>query len=411
MNRMVKASVDLETRRRELGVLLDASEDEQRMEGFEGRVEAAKVAISTAQTTQATAALAEPEIREKRETTEDGEGAELRNMKAKASFGQYVAASGARRGVLGVENELNQALGLGELDFPLDMLAPPEKRAAIDGDADTNSASWLDRLFATSAATYLGVSMRSVAAGIASYPVTSTGPTGQQRQRSEAASAVAVTVSVTELKPTRHATHVIYNIEDVARLPGLADAIRRDMAEALVDNLDKAVFTGAGAGGTEADIAGFNTATISESTLTQTNKVKADKVFAEFVAQIDGKYASGPGDLKVVLAVGAAKLWLETIHAASVDNQTIAQFLRDNGLSWTIRGDIESNTANNDFGAFMGLARGIEGAAVMPVWLNANLITDPYTSAAKGEVQLTMNALWNFGIPRGANFKRLKFVT
>ena len=334
----------------------------------------------------------------------------MRRMRDKASFGMYVAASGARRGVLGVENELNQALGLGELDFPLDMLAPPEKRAAIDGDADVNASSWLDRLFSTSAATYIGVSMRSVAAGITAYPVTSSGPSGQQRQRAEAATPVTVGVSVTELKPTRHAVHVVYSIEDVARLPGLSDAIRRDMADALVDSIDKAVFTGAAAGGTEADIAGFDTAGITEATATQAEKVKANDTFGKFVAQIDGKYAASPGDLKVVATVGANKLWLETIHAATVSNQTIAQFLRENGMSWTVRGDIENNTANGDFGAFMGLGRGIEGAAVLPMWLNGNLITDPYTNAAKGEVALTMNTLWNFGIPRTGNFKRLKFV-
>ena len=38
-------------------------------------------------------------------------------------------------------------------------------------------------------------------------------------------------------------------------------------------------------------------------------------------------------------------------------------------------------------------------------------MTDPYTSAAKGEIALTMNTLWNFAVVRAANFKRLKFVT
>ena len=29
-----------------------------------------------------------------------------------------------------------------------------------------------------------------------------------------------------------------------------------------------------------------------------------------------------------------------------------------------------------------------------------SLVRDPYTGAAKGEVELTLNYLWNFGLPR-----------
>ena len=411
MNQVQKKQLVLEERRKEMAQLLD---NEERAEDFQDKLGVAKKLISDAQAEVAAAALAEPdpeEVVEERRTSTP-EGREVAELRQKAQFGQYLVASGARRGVVGAEAELNAALGIGELDFPMDMLAPAEARAAIDGDGEANQGSWLDMLFADAAAMKVGVSFRSVGSGIANYPVTTSGPVGVQRQRAEAVSAVALGVSVTELKPTRMATHLVYSIEDVARLPGLADAIRREMSDALVDSLDKAVFLGAAAGGTEADIAGLNTATaVVEVTLTQTKKVKADDTLKVFVDQMDGKYASTPGDIRVVAAQGANALWMTTIHASAVDNQTIAQFLRDNGINWTIRGDIETNTANDDYGAFMGLGRGIDGAAVLPVWENGTLVTDPYTGAAKGEVGLTMNTLWNFAIVRPANFKRLKFVT
>ena len=66
---------------------------------------------------------------------------------------------------------------------------------------------------------------------------------------------------------------------------------------------------------------------------------------------------------------------------------------------------------NNAFGAFAGLPRGIEGAGVAPVWMSAQLTTDPYSNAAKGNVALTLSYLWNFALPRTDNFKRLKYVT
>ena len=378
---------------------------------FTDKLGAAKQAVTDAQAEVAAAALAEPDPEEVKEEARIStpEGAEIAELRQKAQFGQYLVASGARRGVVGAEAELNAALGIGELDFPMDMLAPAEVRAAIDGQA--NQGSWLDMLFADAAATKVGVSLRSVGTGIANYPVTTSGPVGQQRQRAETASAVALGVTVKELKPTRMATHLIYSIEDVARLPGLADAIRREMSDALVDGVDKAIFLGASAGGTEADIPGLNTASITEATITQTNKVKGPETLEEFAAYVDGKYAITPTDLNIVAAVGAFKLWMSTIVNSAADNQTLAQFLRASGLSWTVRADIESNTANNDFAAFIGRARGIEGAAVLAMWENGSLVTDPYTSAAKGEIQLTMNTLWNFSVVRTANFKRIKFVT
>ena len=113
--------------------------------------------------------------------------------------------------------------------------------------------------------------------------------------------------------------------------------------------------------------------------------------------------------------MGAWRLWESTVlnvasETASVF-KTLAQFLKDAGLSWTSRGGIDTATANGDFGAFVGRGRGIEGAGCACVWAAGELIRDPYTGAAKGEVALTLSYLWNFVIPRTASFQRVKFVT
>ena len=114
--------------------------------------------------------------------------------------------------------------------------------------------------------------------------------------------------------------------------------------------------------------------------------------------------AASLGDIRIVNSVGANVLWYGGIHNSAADNQTIAQFLMASGLSWTTRGGIDANTANGDFGAYVGLGRGIEGAGIAAVWEQAQMIRDPYTSATKGEVQLTLSYLWQLGFPRTANF-------
>ena len=180
----------------------------------------------------------------------------------------------------------------------------------------------------------------------------------------------------------------------------------------MVEKVDRDIFVGdTGASGTSADIAGLTTATITEVTLTQAHKLKGAQWLALFAAMIDGKYAVDASDLRIVMSVGANTLLMSTVDTAAVSLDTSAQFLRNSGITWTARGDIDTNTANGDFGAFVGRARGQAGSAVAPMWAGGQLIRDPYTSAKNGEVQLTLNYLWNFGIPRGGNYRRLKFVS
>lgn len=346
--------------------------------------------------------------------TASSEGRELGELRSQVDFGKYVAAAMSGNGVSdGPEREYNQHLGIADNYFPLALLAGKyEERAKRDGDAEASQGTWLDRVFYNTAAERVGISFRPVAPGVSAFPVTTAGGSPVQRGREEAVSESTYTVNVTEMKPARRAVHGIYSIEDDMRLPGLSDAIERDMRMAMVESVDRAVFNGdTGANENTADITGMKTAGISESTLTQNNKVKADETLKLFLALVDGNYAGMLGDLRVVTSVGANTLWYGSIHNSATDNQTIAQFLMASGLSWLARGSIDTNTANGDFGAYIGLGRGIEGAGIAAVWEQGQLIRDPYSGASKGEVQLTLNYLWQLAFPRTDNFKRLKFVT
>ena len=178
------------------------------------------------------------------------------------------------------------------------------------------------------------------------------------------------------------------------------------------DSVDLAIFNGdSGANETAANIVGLKTAGISETTITQSKKVKGDEILMDFLGFVDGKYAGSMADLRIVASVGSNINWSARIHAATVSNQTIASFLRENGVNWITRHGIDSQSNNGDFGAYIGLARGIEGAATAAVWEAAQLIRDPFSGAKSGEVQLTLNFLWNLGFSRTANFKRYKYVS
>ena len=340
---------------------------------------------------------------------------ELDAIGSNLHFGNYVSAAVEMRAVDSAEAEYNSGVGMSARQFPLAMLAPArvQMRATTDTDGQANSHSWLDRLFAASAMARLQISMESVPPGQAVFMTTTAGATGTQRSRSQAAGAAAWTVGVKTMEPKRNAVHAVYSIEDATRLPGLGDALRRDLGMALTDAIDVAVFVGDNGASTAADdIAGLNThANVTEVTLTQSAKIMADDTLKAFSDMVDGKHAMDLSDLNIVSSVGSYRLWLSTIHAAAVDNQTVAQFMMASGLSWGSREGINEDTDNNDFGAFVSRRRGIEGAGVAAVWNAGQMIVDEITGADSGEVKLTLNYLWQFDLPRASNFARLKYVT
>ena len=347
-------------------------------------------------------------------TTDAGEEREIRELRENAEFGRYLEASLERRSILdGAEKELNEALNVPLDRFPLELLADDlETRAAVDGESACSQQSWIERLFADTAASALGISMPSVGAGVPSYPLLTSNAEPAQRGRTQDATTATISATVTEIKPTRSAVHAEYSVEDDARLPGLSAAIRRDLSAAMVEKIDRTIFLGdSGANENSADITGLITAAITELTLTQANKVKGDEILKLLAGLIDGKYAASIADLNIVATVGSNQLWLGTVQNSAASNETVSQFLRGNGVSWRTRGEIEAATANGDYGAFIGLGRGIAGTAVAPVWNSGQMIVDPYSKAKSGEVLLTLNYLWGFQMTRAANYRRLKYVT
>ena len=85
---------------------------------------------------------------------------------------------------------------------------------------------------------------------------------------------------------------------------------------------------------------------------------------------MDGKHASTLADVRVVSSVGSNVLWgTSVLPAPATTGETVAQFLNRAGLSWRTREGIDTNTANGDFGGYVGLQRGIAGAG-WPGYIN-----------------------------------------
>ena len=363
----------------------------------------------------------ESEKREKRFELDDGEGAEIRQLAGRVAIGEYMQAAVEGRVVAGAESEFNLALEFKRPNgFPLRLLAPEvrangtEERATTNTDGQaTQSGRWLDRLFAIAAARHLGVTFESVNPGLASFPITTAGASGKQQDRSEVTGDAAWEIGVTELKPKRNSVRAIFNMEDDMRVPGLEAGLRRDLGLALADAVDASIFKGdTGPSTASYDITGLQTASgVTQRTISQALKVTGAGAAAAFAGYVDGKHAARMEDLRIVLSVGANTLWCGTlVQAGNNVDRSIKQFLNDQGLSWMVRADIDANTAANDFGGYVGLGRGIEGAAVAAIWSEGQLTRDPYSGAASGTVALNLQYYWDFGLPRASSFGRVKFV-
>ena len=343
----------------------------------------------------------------------DGEAAEIRQIRSRVSIAGYAAAALEERQADGAEAEYNAALKVKPNEFPLSLLAPPEVRAATDIDTTVMPRPWLDRLFAESMAAMVGISLVPVNPGVASYPTIDTIPSGAQRAKTQETDIGTWSATVQEGKPKGHSSHVVFSEEDELRIPGLGDALVRNLRGALAESIDVAIFVGDDAGtGSDADITGLQTATgVEEITISQANKVKGQQTLAKFASLIDGKHATSPAGIRMVSSVGANILWMSTVINSAADNMSMAQFLQASGFTWETRDGIDANTGNGKFGGFMGRSRGLAGAGVAPVWLNAKLTRDDITSARKREIKLTLTTFWDFVLVRPANFSRLKFVT
>ena len=411
MTPVQKWTLKLTEARGKLGDALDAAEpDAEAIQALTREVRHADEALTAA-------TLLEPETPAPVVTETRQFDSKLAELRASVDLEKHVKA--ALAGTIaqgGPEGEYNAELKIEAGWFPLDLLTRNlEERAARTGDGAASQATWLDYLFAGTAAERVGVSFRPVASGVHTIPTFSAAPSGVQRGRAEAVTEGTFTLAVSEMTPTRSAVYGIYSVEDESRLAGMSDAMVRAMTAGIASAVDLAIFKGdSGAGETSANIVGFQTALAAaqEVTITQNNKVLAAGTLAAFAEMVDGRYANGMGDLRAVASVGANTLWASTVPNASDGNQrTLAAILRENGLTWTTRDGIEPNTANNDFGAYIGKAQGIEGAAVAAVWNQGRLVRDEFTAKAKGEIELTLDYQWDFAVVRDANFHRLKFVS
>ncbi len=346
-----------------------------------------------------------------------------------ASVIPFLAETVGSGRVEGREAEIRKEI-FGESDrpglLPVDMLVPqseyraallepdPEKRAVTGIDpaalADGSQAPMLDRVFTRSIAARLLVSMPSVPVGAANYPVMTHGVAPGMVAPDADADQTPAQFTGHTLEPIRLSAQYLFRVEDMARLRGYEDTLRRDLVAAMSDAMDNQVING---DGNAPNVPGF----LSELDAPAAADAETtwQQYLAIFTGMVDGINAFMLNDLRAVIGARTFQYAHGLFRTGAQDNgprASAADYVgsRLGGASVSSRIPAASGAG--------GLAKSQDGIvaltsypgrnAVAPVWRGVEMIRDNITKARQGQVAVTALMLWNFKILRETGFKRIR---
>ena len=334
--------------------------------------------------------------------TEDAELRERRELRARVTLSDYLAAAVAqgdagRAG--GAAAEYAAAAGCPGM-VPLDMFGPTmeerqearqrsiEQRAVTPAPADSKVPSThapiVPAIFDRSVGAFMGVEMPTAATGIASFPVLSTNLTGGMKAESGAADEGAGAFTVTDADPRRLTGAFRIRKEDIAKLPSLESALRGNMSAVLSDEYDKQLVTG---DGTAPNLNGLQTQ-LTAATAPAAGAETYVRYAAAFASHIDGLFATTPGDVRGLVGPHTLRHMASTFGTTAGDRSSYAMLAGDfGGVRATRR--IASPASNIQQAIIRRANPAGDRVAVAPVWMGLEVIRDPYTAAAKGEVVIT----------------------
>ena len=347
------------------------------------------------------ATIAEGEKATGKEFQENSEGAEIRALKEKVSLRDYFQAAGSGAALVGPAAELNDALELrggGNTKVPWTVLMTPEleKRASDTSDLDGGTAQRpvLRRLFGRSIMESLGIRIDSVPVGMSEFPLLTAGISPDQKAESADSPTADPTFASAILKPKRLTGQYAYTVEQVAQVSDIEEALRRDLADAVLAKMSDQTING---DGTTPNVRGL-AAAITQAAVPMDVFTISD--YAGLAASgVDGIHAYMQSEVSVLLGVAsyrhAAKLFntnnndltgLEALISRSA--QTIATAFISAPPDSGAREDTQ------DFYLHAGTEE-MRGDSVAAVWPALELVRDVYSRAKQGEVILTWIALWD----------------
>ena len=348
---------------------------------------------------------------EQRAKDPDAESKERDKILAKATLLPFVmeAVSQKELGDATAESELRSAV-LGDearaglvpfemldrkVEHRVDAVTPLVAAATADG----SQATMLERVFSRSIAARLRVSMPSVPVGAANYPVMLTGTGADMRAADGEQDAEAGSFTGFTLDPVRLSARYLFRIEDVYKLRGFEDVLRRDLTAVMTDEMDDQIVNGTGAA---PQVSGFVTELDAVAAGAAVTTWK--QFIAAFTGLVDGKNAYTLGDIRSVIGSDTF-VYAETLYRANQSDMSAQEYIASRTGGMSVSSRIASGDVQNGIAALTSYPG---RNAVAPVWRAMEVIRDNITGAAKGQIALTAIMLWNFKILRETGFSLFK---
>lgn len=169
----------------------------------------------------------------------------------------------------------------------------------------------------TALAGFLGVDQPRVPAGVASWHVLTTNLTANTPVARAAGANTAAAFTSSSVEPGRVQGAFVVRREDVARFPGMESALRENLSNVLMDQLDREILNGSG--GLLND--GLTQPSVPGST------VDFDG-YTDLVAErVDGLYASTTGSVRLLVGANTYQHAIKQYRATTADGPSALQYL------------------------------------------------------------------------------------
>lgn len=268
----------------------------------------------------------------------------------------------------------------------------------------------IDRIFAASAASRMGAQFISIDHGEVDHPVT-TSAVSAAWASSETGAVGSPSAYATTDKPLTPANTLGLQMKITRKAmkqvgDALEQAVRRDMAGALGEAMDKAVFLGAGSGGEPAGIL------IGSYSITSTS-IAAAASWAAFRGAVKrfmiANCVTSPGDVRLLIR---PEVW-DALDGTLISNTAVSEWDRmtKNIPISNIVGSSNALAAPTGSPAASKALLTTNVGGVPPIFVGAwgaiDLIRDPYSDAASGGLRLTALATMDVTVSRPAQLQIL----
>ena len=234
--------------------------------------------------------------------------------------------------------------------------------------------------------------MPTVPVGDAVFPVLTQNATAHTPAENAAAAETTGQFSADVLSPSRIQASFFYSREDRARFSGMDEALRTNLSDALSDKMDQQILAG-----TNGLLSATNLANHASTAEASYAHYRSELAYG----RVDGKYAMGVGDLKIVMGASTYGHAAAAFRSTNAGDRAALEDLMQVTGGVKVSSHVPAVASKKQLAV---IRLGSRRDMVSPVWEGVTLIPDEVTKADKGQIVVTAVLLFAVKILRADGF-------